>query len=119
MFSERLRSLRKARGLTQRQLADIIGISQAAIGKYEGTGFTLPSFDVQRRLAEYFGVSIDFLMGATETPHSDMPLDDKSAQLLQFVARLNSDGMDMLLSYAHMLLGMPKYAKDAPTSAAI
>ena len=66
MLSERLKQLRKEKGVTQEQLASILGVERSSIGKYEGKSRIMPSDDIKRRMAEYFGVSIDYLLGYTD-----------------------------------------------------
>ena len=61
MTGERIKNLRKSRGMTQQQLADALGVERSSIGKYE-TG-SLPSAEGMLKLAEYFGVSVDYLFG--------------------------------------------------------
>ncbi len=63
-FSEKLKKLRKERKVTQEQLASIIGVERSSIGKYE-TG-TQPSTDIMKRIADYFGVTVDYLLGREE-----------------------------------------------------
>ena len=63
-FSEKLKKLRKEKKVTQEQLAQIIGVERSSIGKYE-TG-TQPSTDIIKRIADYFGVSVDYLLGREE-----------------------------------------------------
>lgn len=60
-FPQRLVELRKARGLTQRQLSAQIGVHLNQIQRYEG-GNSQPTLDVLRRLAVALGVSADALM---------------------------------------------------------
>lgn len=59
--SEKLKALRKASGLTQKQVADRIGVTEGSISAYE-TASIAPSVDVFIRLALLFGVSIDYLV---------------------------------------------------------
>ena len=59
MTGKIIKELRTARGLTQRELAEALSVDRSSIGKYE-TG-TMPSGDVLLKLAEYFGVSVDYL----------------------------------------------------------
>ncbi|MBQ8697019.1 MAG: helix-turn-helix transcriptional regulator [Clostridia bacterium] len=59
MTGERIKNLRRERGLTQQQLADALGVERSSVGKYE-TG-SLPSAEVMLRMAEYFAVSVDYL----------------------------------------------------------
>jgi transcriptional regulator with XRE-family HTH domain len=61
-FAERLVELRKAKGISQKDLADITGISPRMIAHYE-TFIKNPSAGIVLRLAKAFGVSIDQLMG--------------------------------------------------------
>lgn len=56
-----LASLRKARGLTQQDLAEKINYSDKSISKWE-LGYSLPSVDVLKDFAEFYGVSIDYLV---------------------------------------------------------
>ncbi len=64
-FSTRLISLRKERGITQQDLAKITQKSRSTISGYE-TGGKEPEFETVCFLADYFGVSTDYLLG-----HSD------------------------------------------------
>ena len=59
MTGEIIKNLRKGRGLTQRQLADALHIDRSSVGKYE-TG-SMPSGEMLLRLAEFFGVTVDYL----------------------------------------------------------
>lgn len=61
-FSNRLRDLRKAKGLTQSQVAEIINGSKAMVSSYE-LGTRYPPYDVLVKLARLYGVSTDYLLG--------------------------------------------------------
>lgn len=63
-FGENLKKLRKGRGMTQSELGGKIGLSKAVISKYE-TGLGYPSFDVLIRIAQFFGVTTDYLLGVS------------------------------------------------------
>lgn len=63
-FGENLKKLRKGRGMTQSELGSKIGLSKAVISKYE-TGLGYPSFDVLIRIARFFGVTTDYLLGVS------------------------------------------------------
>lgn len=65
IFQERLIELRKSSNLTQRQLASYLGISQPSYVRYEN-GSAEPTFEKLVMLADYFEVSIDYLLGRTE-----------------------------------------------------
>ena len=60
-FNEKLQELRKARGLTQEELAEALFVSRTAISKWEsGRGY--PSIDSLKQIANYFSISIDELL---------------------------------------------------------
>ncbi|MEM1485747.1 XRE family transcriptional regulator [Oscillospiraceae bacterium PP1C4] len=69
MFSERLKALRKECKITQVALAEQLGISQQAVGKWE-TGRSTPDPMTLRKIADIFGVSTDFLIGRDTTEDS-------------------------------------------------
>ena len=60
-FHEKLQELRKNRGLTQEELAEVLYVSRTAISKWEsGRGY--PSIDSLKEISNYFSVSIDDLL---------------------------------------------------------
>lgn len=58
----RIRELREARGLQQKELAIDLGVTQPTISGWE-LGIKVPSARNTQRLADYFGVSVDYLLG--------------------------------------------------------
>lgn len=62
-----LRKLRKERNLTQIGLQMKTGIEQALLSKYE-TGERVPTTDALMILADFYGVSIDYILCRTENP---------------------------------------------------
>jgi transcriptional regulator with XRE-family HTH domain len=64
-FSERLRTLRKEKSITQYRLAKETGISAPAIASYE-CGRNDPGAFILCCLADYFGVTTDYLLGRTD-----------------------------------------------------
>ena len=63
-FGENLKHLRKSRDLTQRDFGAKVSLSKAVVSKYEN-GMGYPSFDVLVRIAQYFGVTTDYLLGVS------------------------------------------------------
>ena len=61
-FSVKLKELRLEKNLLQKQLAAELGVTQACIGKWE-TGDREPSLDDLIKVAKYFAVSTDYLLG--------------------------------------------------------
>lgn len=66
-FSKRLISLRQSHGITQRQLAVEVGVSEIAIQNYENSR-RKPAFDILVALADFFDVSLDYLVGRSDDP---------------------------------------------------
>ena len=70
MFAIRLKELRtKKNGLTQAKLAEIMNVSQQAVGLWE-RGRNMPSHELVTRLASYFNVTTDYLLGLSDHPHA-------------------------------------------------
>lgn len=71
MLSEKIRTERIKKGLSQAQLAKIIGVSQQAVAKWE-IGKAYPDIGMLSRLADLFDVSLDFLAGRSDTRQPDI-----------------------------------------------
>ena len=65
MFNSRLKDLRKLRGLTQKQVATGIEITERRYIDFE-TGKFLPSFETLLALCQYLNVSADYLLGLSD-----------------------------------------------------
>ena len=63
----RLKELRKRKGLSQLRLATDLQTTQNTISRYE-TGEREPGIDELIKIANYFNVSVDYLLGRTENP---------------------------------------------------
>lgn len=66
-FGQRLSSLRNSRSLSQQAIADILGVGKSAVSMME-SGNRAASADVLIALADYFDVSIDYLVGRSASP---------------------------------------------------
>ena len=87
-FHEKLQELRKKRGLTQEELAEILFVSRTAISKWEsGRGY--PSIDSLKQIASYFSVSIDDLLSG-----------DKLLSIAEEENKINIQNM------CHLLIGI-------------
>lgn len=62
-----IRKLRKENGIDRQQLADSLGITYYALAKYE-TDDREPDYNTLKKFADYFDVSIDYLLGLTDDP---------------------------------------------------
>lgn len=64
-FSARMRELRNEKHLTQKQIGDILNVTERCVRAYEG-GDRHPDFKGLLFLADYFNVSLDYLVGRTD-----------------------------------------------------
>lgn len=62
MFKIRLKKIRESKGLSQKQLAIFLDVSQGAIGNWE-SGTRMPNLDILGKIADYFDVTTDYLLG--------------------------------------------------------
>lgn len=67
VFSERLAKLRDSRNLSQKEVAKEFGVVVRAYQRYE-YGEREPQLSVLIRMADFYGVSIDYLAGRTDAP---------------------------------------------------
>ena len=68
MFSEKIRQLRKERHLTQAQVAQEVGLS--ARGYQDLELGAKPRYEALLHIADFYDVSVDWLMGRTDNPHA-------------------------------------------------
>jgi len=81
-FGEKLRQLRKEKNLTQKQLAELIGVKNSVISFYE-VGDRFPSPEVIRKLAMTLHVSTDYLLGVERNETVDVSgLNEKEKSLV-------------------------------------
>ena len=64
---QRIRDLREDRDLKQRQIADYLNCSQQVYSNYELRQRDIPT-DILIKLSEFYGVSVDYLLGLTSNP---------------------------------------------------
>ena len=67
MFQLRLKELREKLGHSQYAFADIFGVAQSTVGNWEA-GKREPNYATTKRLADFFGVSVDYLLGHADEP---------------------------------------------------
>lgn len=70
MFGEKILEQRKRKGITQQELADALNISRSTLAGYEAEN-KKPSYKVLVRMAEYFGVTTDYLLGVTDSTENE------------------------------------------------
>ena len=88
-MGDKLRSLRIEKNLTQKQVAERIGLAISAVSSYE-SGSRYPSYEALIKLAYMFHVSTDYLLGITNKRNIDVTdLEDSEIELIaQLVDKL-------------------------------
>ncbi|WP_412177902.1 helix-turn-helix domain-containing protein [Priestia flexa] len=67
IFGKRLATLRKEKGISQYEFADRIGFSRGQVANYE-QGKREPDYETLQKIADFFNVSTDYLLGRTDNP---------------------------------------------------
>lgn len=96
-IGKRLIGLRTIKGVSQDTVAEACNISRVALSRYEN-GSRMPRIEISSRLAEYYGVSVDFLLGKEEQeqkpvrlPESASPFGPETQRIMdELVAKLRS-----------------------------
>ena len=73
MKGNRIKLLREEKKIRQDELAKVLSISPSAVGMYERDERE-PNDEITLKLAEYFGVSTDYLLGKSDNRNSDIPV---------------------------------------------
>lgn len=79
MFPERLKDLRKEKGMTQIELATSLGVSSGTVAMWE-TGKRKPSFEMLEKLTQVFDKRIDYILGTSDGPVPAKLNDRETAQ---------------------------------------
>lgn len=86
MFKERIKEARQMNGISQRELARKVFLSQQTIGKYE-TGAATPSPEMVKQIAKTLNVSVSWLLEAEEASYSP-----EEIELINAYRRLDERG---------------------------
>lgn len=105
-FDKRLSELRKAKKLSQEELAKKVGVHTNVMGRYE-RGEAKPSIEIAVKLADVLEVSLDFLVGK-----SDLLLDPQILSKILTIQKLPDQDRD------HILFTLDAMLRDAKARAA-
>ena len=72
IFAERFKQLRKQKGLNQEELANIFYSHKSSISRYE-SGKQIPEIETLKQYADFFNVSVDYLLGRTQNKEEVLP----------------------------------------------
>ena len=81
VFGDRLKNLREEKGITQKDLGKVINISDRVIGYYESNDRFPKDENILKMLADYFDVSVDYLVGriSLTPPQSELVAEAKAS----------------------------------------
>ena len=104
MFGENLAQLRKLHRMTQEQVAERVGVTRQAVGKWE-SGETMPDLELARRLAEIFDVSLDELANHGQEENFGLAVPPKGKHLFGVVT-IGDKGQIIIPAKARRLFGL-------------
>lgn len=112
MLPEMIAELRKDKGLLQKELAQLLGVSIGTVSNYE-TGVHNPEIETLIKLADYFKVSVDYMLGrikfraGLDILNSQIISNGKeltAGELLNDILTLSGDGKKALIDYLELLM---------------
>lgn len=103
MRPNRLKEMRYRRGCTQQEIADQLSISRSAYSTYETGRHDFP-LDGLILLADYYDVSLDYLICRSDIPKCDIELSPEELLLLKNFSRLTASNRNVLFTLLHSLI---------------
>ena len=97
MFAEKLKELRFFKKITQTELSQVLGVSQQTVGSWETSNST-PNLTMLGKIADYFEVSADYLLGRNENDLGNI-LSDDQVMLLDAFGELDVVNRQKVLGY--------------------
>ena len=115
-FGETLKILREIKGITQKDLGKLLGVSRATIAGYE-TKNHQPDYEKLETLSRFFDVSIDYLLTGEDSYHIERmkrpPINEKvlDAEVIKVYKTLRAEEKQDVLKYLKLLQLKEKYSK--------
>ena len=117
MFGKKLKELRLEKKINQSELGEKIGISPSTVGMYERDQ-RFPDKDILGKIADYFEVSVDYLLGRTdernlnkEKPKLDTGIKTIAAHRVNPYEDISEEGINKINEYIEMVRLMEKNKK--------
>ena len=113
---ERIKELRLARNMTQKELADMLGVDRTAVVKYE-TGKNGPTSEILIKLSKIFNVSLEYLLGVDDIKEEEIKKDlttkysDEVKKIYEILSELSPENQKKLLELAEMYVENQKNNK--------
>lgn len=119
-ISDRIRLLRAESHMTQEEFGRIFGISKPTVSFYEH-GKSVPNDQIKTAIARYFGVSVDYLLGVTDSRELTSPAPAAAqrpveAAIAGELGFLSDRQLDRLFGYIQALKELPEGAASQNTS---
>jgi len=99
VIGERLNKIRKEKGITQKNLAEIIGVDKSAVSLYE-RDWNDPSDEIKVRIAQYLQISLDYLLGVIDQPVSYV----RQNAFLDVLGHMSNEEQEMLSEFCGYIL---------------
>ena len=124
-MANRFRELRESRGLNQTQVGELANVAQSAVSKWE-RGESEPPQGTLRILADFYGVSIDYLLGrepeterAPDTAEAvSEALTEKEKEFLTYAGQMSEEQKGFLVAVMRALIEQgPAQSPDPPAKA--
>ena len=109
MFSTRLKELRKKAALTQVEFAKKINVANGTVGNWE-SGNRQPDHEMLTKLADFFDVSVDYLLGRTDDPHQKPG--EENIKFDEFTYAMYNESKELTEEDKQALLGMARLLKS-------
>ena len=89
-LGKRIKELREKKGYTQRALADLLSIGNSTLAMYE-VDKREPDNDTLSKIADFFGVSTDYLLGRDTPPARPRPTQEEKDEILRLFDTLSEE----------------------------
>lgn len=113
MFAKRLKQERELKGITQKELGALLGVTDRAVGLWE-IGKRIPNTDMLKKLADLFDCTVDYLLGKTNErkPYSDTDLDPEKAEILNRAKDLSPEAWEQFKRAVEWVFEIDKDRKE-------
>lgn len=101
-FKVRLTLLRKEKKCTQTELAERMGVNKATINKYE-KGTASPSYEMLWKLAEFFDVSVDYLIGRNNSFNGDPELNKEITEIIRLFDSMSNEDKEKTIKMIRLM----------------
>ena len=105
-IADRLKDLRSQKGVNQDQAAEACNMSRVALARYE-TGTRVPRAENAARLADYYGVTVDYLLGRNDPhpPAQEKTPADMRAEAKRLLESMTDEEYERALAVLKLLQG--------------